>query len=161
MAKKASPIPPGYHTLTPYLMVRGAAEALDFYQRAFGAEEVYRLAPPDGQGVWHAEIRIGNSMLMLGDECPTGKYKSPASLGGTPIHLYLYVENVDAAFDRAVAAGATVIAPPTDKFYGDRACELVDPFGHAWGLATHIEDVPPEELGKRAEAHMAQMAATK
>ncbi|HXG10173.1 MAG TPA: VOC family protein [Gemmataceae bacterium] len=158
MSKQVNPIPSGYHTITPYLIVRGAAQAIDFYKRAFGAEEVYRLASPDGQSIWHAEVRIGNSMLMLSEECSNGR--SPASLGGTPVHLYVYVEDVDKVFERAVAAGATVIRPPTDMFYGDRFCELRDPFGHAWGLATHKEDVPPEELAKRAAALMTPGTAT-
>jgi PhnB protein len=142
-------------------VVHGAGQALDFYRRAFGAEELFRMPSPDGQSVLHAEIKIGDSILMLGDECPSGAYRSPAALGGTPVHLYVYLENVDAAFERAVSAGATVVRPPTDMFYGDRTCELRDPFGHAWGLATHKEDVPPEELAKRAEAAMAEYASSK
>jgi PhnB protein len=161
MAKQVSPIPAGYHTVTPYLMVRGAAQAIDFYQRAFGAEEVVRMPGPDGQKLVHAEIKLGDSFVFLGDEFPDMGGGSPQTLGGTPVSLHLYVPDVDAAFNRAVAAGAQVQMPPTDMFWGDRYCKLTDPFGHVWGMATHTEDVTPAEMEKRSQAYFQQMAAQK
>lgn len=151
------PIPDGYHTLTPYLAVNGAAQAIDFYKRAFGAVERYRLAAPNGTAVWHAEIQIGDSIIMLADESPERGAPSPHSLNGSPCSFLLYVENVDAVFRRAVEAGATVAQPLENRFYGDRVGSLVDPFGHRWDLATHVEDVSPEEIRRRA---MAMAAAT-
>jgi PhnB protein len=151
-------IPDGYHVLTPYLVVRGGAAAIDFYKRAFGAKEVVRMAGPDGK-IMHAELKIGDSMIMLGDECDMGGHRSPLSLGGTPIGLHVYVANVDAAFQQAVAAGAEPKMPPTDMFWGDRFSKLVDPFGHEWSLATHKEDVSAEECARRSQAFMAQMAS--
>lgn len=145
------PIPAGHHTVTPYLMIKGASDAIDFYQRAFNATEVYRLDRPDG-GVGHAEIKIGDSTLMLADVCEGGPSQSPDALGGSPVMLHLYVPDVDAQFTQAVKAGAKVVMPVKDQFYGDRAGGLADPFGHQWYLATHKEDVPPEEIKRRAEA---------
>lgn len=152
------PIPDGYHSLTPYLTVRGAATAIDFYTAAFGAVEVLRMPMPDGS-VAHAEVRIGDSVVMLGEENPAWGNKSPQALGGTPAGLMLYVPDCDAVFARAVAAGATVMKPLTDQFYGDRSGTVIDPFGHAWTVATHVEDVPPGEMQKRMDAMAAQMAA--
>ena len=143
------PIPEGYHTLTPYLIVRGAAAALDFYARALGATEVYRLA--DGAGkVGHAEMRVGDSRFMLADEFPDRGAVSPLESEGHSVSFLLYVEDVDAAFARAVATGARVVRPVEDQFYGDRSGTLADPFGHEWTLATHVEDVSPEEMERRS-----------
>jgi PhnB protein len=155
----AKAIPEGYHTLTPYVVVKNAAEAIDFYKRAFGATEIERMPGPGGQGVMHAELRIGNSVIMLSDEFPGSGCSAPQSIGGTTCQMFLYVEDVDAAYKKAVAAGATAGMPPTDMFWGDRFGKLSDPFGHQWGLATHKEDVSPEEMKKRAEAFFAQMAS--
>jgi PhnB protein len=143
------PIPEGYHTVTPYLIVKGAAKALDFYKKAFGATELFRMPGPDGR-VMHAEFRIGDSPVMIGDECPERGAAGPA--GTTPVTLHLYVENVDAFVDRAVSAGATVVRPLANQFYGDRSCGLTCPFGHSWYVATHIEDVSPDEMQKRMAA---------
>lgn len=150
-------IPDGYHTVTPYLTVRGAAKALDFYKEAFGAAEVLRMPMPDGS-VAHAEFKIGDSVIMMGEENPMWGNKSPQALGGTPTGLMIYVPDCDAVFARALAAGATVMKPLADQFYGDRSGTVIDPFGHAWTVATHVEDVPPEEMQKRMDAMVAQMA---
>lgn len=144
-------VPDGYHTITPHLAVRGAAEALDFYARAFGAEELFRMPGPAGS-VLHAEIRIGDSIVMLGDEAPEQGATAPTTIGGSAVNLHLYVRDVDATCARAAAAGCTVELPPTDMFWGDRYAKLQDPFGHKWGVATHKEDVPPEEMARRAAA---------
>ncbi len=151
MSKHVNPIPAGYDRLTVYLIVRGAAEAIEFYKKAFGAVERFRMAGPDGK-IGHAELQIGQSMLMLADECDAAMGRSPQTLGGTPVCFVMYVADADAAFQRAVAAGATVLQPLQDKFYGDRTGMVVDPFGYQWALMTHIEDVPPEEMAKRAAA---------
>ncbi|WP_420475471.1 VOC family protein [Noviherbaspirillum sp. ST9] len=151
MTNKVNPIPEGYHTLTPYLTIRNAAAALDFYKRAFGADETFRIASPDGK-VGHAEIRIGNSAIMLSDEFPEMGAKSPESFGGSPVMLHLYVEDVDALVDRAVKAGGKLERPVADQFYGDRGGMITDPFGHKWWIATHVEDVPPDELERRSKA---------
>ena len=140
--------PPGYHSVTPYLVVRGAAQALDFYARAFGAVEVLRL--PMGGLIGHAEIRIGDSIVMLADEMEA--YAGPQTIGGSPVSLMIYTKDVDAMFDRAVAAGATVRRPVADQFYGDRTGVLVDPYGHVWSIATHVEDVSSEEIARRLAA---------
>ncbi len=145
------PIPDGYHTATPYLIVQGAAKAIEFYKKAFGAEESLRLAGPNGK-VGHAEIRIGDSTIMLADEFPEMGFRSPQALGGTPVSILLYVEDVDARFKRAVASGALVTRPVKDQFYGDRSGTLTDPFGHVWTIATHIEDVSLEEIDRRLAA---------
>ena len=147
------PIPDGYHTVTPYITVRGAAAALDFYKAAFGAVEVMRFDLPDG-GVAHAEIQIGDSRVMLGDESPEFGNKSPHALGGTPGGLCVYVADSDAVFTKALAAGATVMKPMADQFYGDRSGTVIDPFGHAWTIATHVEDVSVEEMKARMAAMM-------
>jgi len=147
------PVPDGYHTLTPYIVVDGAADAIAFYQKAFGAEEIYRMPGPGGK-VMHAEIQIGDSRLMLSDAIPEMGGRSPKSLGGSPASILIYVRDVDAAFARAVGAGATVDMPLMDMFWGDRYGKVKDPFGHLWQLATHVEDVSPEEMGKRAAAAM-------
>ena len=157
MAKAAKAIPEGYHSVTPYLVVRGAVDAIDFYKRAFGAEEVFRMPGPDGKHLMHAEIRIGDSFVFLNDELPEWGVRGPDPAAGVPVSLHLYVEDVDAVFKRAVAAGCTVKMPVQDMFWGDRYGKLVDPFGHEWGLATHKEDLSPEEMAKRAETAMAAM----
>jgi PhnB protein len=158
VSEQVKPIPDGYPVLTPYLIVRGAASAIDFYQRVFGAQERLRMAGPDGK-VGHAELEFGSSLLMLADENEGMGYVSPQSLNGTPVWLTLYVEDVDAVFARAVAAGASVREPLEDKFYGDRAASVADPFGHVWSLMTHVEDVSPDEMQRRA-ATFATAAAT-
>jgi PhnB protein len=145
------PIPDGYHTVTPYLIVKDAARALDFYRKAFGARELMRFPGPGGK-VLHAEIKIGDSPIMLADECPEMSARSPQALGGTPVGIALYVEDVDAVFNRAVAAGAKVLKPVQDQFYGDRSGTVTDPFGHQWTVATHKEDVSFEEMQKRMAA---------
>ena len=144
-------IPEGYHSVTPYLHLRDAARAIDFYKSVFGATEVLRMDAPGGK-IGHAEIKIGGSHVMLADECPDMDIRSPQSFGGTPVSLLLYVEDVDALAERAVAAGAKLLSPLEDKFYGDRMGKLEDPFGHIWAIATHTEDVSPEELQKRVAA---------
>jgi PhnB protein len=143
--------PAGYHTVTPYLIVSGAARAIEFYQQAFGATEVMRISAPDGT-VGHAEIQIGDSRIMLGDECPEGEARGPQSIGGTPVGLLLYFKDVDAVTARAVSLGAKLFKPVQDQFYGDRSGTIIDPFGHKWTIATHKEDVSPEEIHKRAAA---------
>lgn len=146
-----SPIPAGYHSVTPYLIIQGASRALDFYARAFGATELMRIPGP-GDQVMHAEIRLGDSHIMLADECPQMKAFSPPTLGGSAVLLHLYVPDADAMFAQAIAAGATVEQPMENKFYGDRSGSVVDPFGHRWTLSTHVEDVSPEEIGRRIAA---------
>jgi PhnB protein len=143
------PIPDGYSTVTPYLTIRGAAQAIEFYQKAFGAEEHMRMPMPDGR-LAHAEIRIGGSFVFISDEFPEmGGNPSPQGLGGTTVNVMLYLKDVDATFNDAVAAGATVKMPPTDMFWGDRFAKVTDPFGHDWALATHKEDLTPEQIGER------------
>ena len=155
--KKVAPIPSGYHSLTPYLVCRGASAAIAFYVKAFGAKEKGRFPGPDGK-LMHAEIRIGDSIVMLGDEMPKMGATAPPTIGGTATGLFLYVKNVDQAFARAVAAGATAEMPPKDMFWGDRYAKLADPFGHKWSLATHIEDISPKEMMRRGQEEMAKQA---
>jgi PhnB protein len=145
------PIPAGYHSVTPYLYLRDAAAAIEFYQKAFNAVELFRMSREDGK-VGHAEIKIGNSHVMLAEEMPEMSITSPSTLNGTSIGLLIYVENVDKQFEQAVAAGGEVVRPLANQFYGDRSGTLKDPFGHTWTIATHIEDVPPEELQQRMAA---------
>lgn len=156
MASQTRQIPEGFHTVTPYLVVRDAAGAIDFYKQAFGAEELFRLEGPPGK-IGHAEIKIGDSIIMLADEMESGNCRSPQSLGGTAVNILLYVKDVDQVFNQAVAAGAEVAMPLDDMFWGDRYGQVTDPFGHSWALATHKEDIPPEELQKRAQAAFAEM----
>jgi len=151
MAAKA--IPDGYRTATPYLIVKGAADAIEFYKRAFGATEILRMADPQGR-VGHAEIKIGDSVIMLADEHPAMGYRGPRSLGGSSVSILLYLEDVDGVFERALKAGAKAQRPVANQFYGDRSGTLEDPFGHVWTVATHVEDVAPEEMKRRAEAAM-------
>ena len=151
MSNEVKPIPEGYNSVTPYLIVNGAARAVEFYKQAFGATVTVRMDGPDGR-VGHAEMRIGNSCVMLADEHPEMGARSPQTIGGSPVSLLLYVEDVDATVSQAVEAGAKLTRPVKDQFYGDRTGGLEDPFGHAWYVATHVEDVAPEEMRKRAAA---------
>lgn len=151
MAEHVNPIPDGYRSVTPYLSVRGAAQAIDFYSTVFGARERFRLPGPNGL-IGHAEIEIGDSLIMLADETPGMGNPSPQGLGGTAVSLALYVEDVDSVFNQAVAAGARVRTPVENQFYGDRSGTVIDPFGHIWGLMTHVEEVSPEEMQRRMEA---------
>ena len=151
MTDSVKPIPDGYEAATPYLCVKGAVDAIEFYKQAFGATETMRMADTSGR-VGHAELRIGNALVMLADEFPEMGFVSPKTLGGTPVSISLYVQNVDAFVERAVAAGATLKRPVQNQFYGDRTAGLEDPFGHAWHFATHVEDVAPDEMHKRFEA---------
>jgi PhnB protein len=144
----AKPVPEGYHSVTPYLIIQGAAKAIEFYKQAFGATELLRLSGPGGS-IGHAEIKIGDSIIMLADEHPQMGYRGPQALGGTPVSILLYVENVDAQFARAIAAGGKQSRPVADQFYGDRSGTFTDPFGHVWTIATHKEDVPQEEVERR------------
>jgi PhnB protein len=157
----AKPVPEGYHTVTPYLTVRGAADAIEFYKRAFGAREKERMRGADGKTIVHAELTIGDSVVMLSDEFPGMGSRAPQSLGGSTGYLFLYVPDVDAAFKRAVDAGATVAMPLTDMFWGDRFGKVADPFGHVWGMATHKEDVAPDEMARRQQAFVASMGQGK
>ena len=149
-----NPIPEGYPRVTPYLIVDGAARAIDFYSSVLGASERMRMPAPDGR-IGHAELQLGDSIIMLADEHPEMDVRGPAAFGGTPVSLHVYVEDVDAVFERAVEAGARASRPVEDRFYGDRSGQFEDPFGHRWDVSTHVEDVPPEEMSKRAEAAMA------
>ena len=145
------PIPEGYHSVTPYLIIKGAADAIEFYKKAFGATELMRF--PMGDKIGHAEIKIGDSPIMMADEYPEMGYKGPKALGGSPVSIMLYVEDVESVFNRAVTAGATVKESVQDKFYGDRSGTLQDPFGHVWHIATRKEDVSVEEMQRRAQSH--------
>ncbi|MFD3944390.1 VOC family protein [Streptomyces sp. NPDC058579] len=147
------PVPEGYPNLTPYLSVDGAAAAIDFYVAVLGATERMRMPAPGGT-IGHAELEVGDSLLMLADEYPDIDFRSPKALGGTPLTLHLYVEDVDAVFAKALAHGARELKPLTDEFYGDRIGQFEDPFGHRWSVATHVEDVSEEEMTKRAEKAM-------
>ena len=155
----ASPIPEGHHTLTPSLVVHDGTAALEFYAKALGAEELYRLTTPDGR-IGHAQLRIGDSIFMLADEWPEWGVVSPKTIGGDAVStsLHVYVEDSDSLFERAVTAGAEVVQPMTDQFYGDRSGTIVDPYGHRWTIATHVEDVSPEEMDRRFKGFMRQMA---
>jgi uncharacterized glyoxalase superfamily protein PhnB len=158
--KKVRAIPSGFHTITPALIMRDAAKAIDFYKKAFGAEELSRMPTSDGKSIMHAEIKIGNSILFLGDEAIAMGSKSPQSLGGSPVSLHLYVESIDAAFKRAIDAGCTATMPPADMFWGDRYAKIADPFGLEWGIAQHIKDLTPEEMAKAAQEAAKQFCQT-
>ena len=156
MSGTVQPIPSNAQHVTPHLVVSDAAAAIDFYAKAFGAREFFRMPAPDGNKLMHAELRIGESPLMLTDEFPEMGSQSPSTLGGTAVTIHLYVEDVDAVYERAVAAGATAVMPPQDMFWGDRYGRLLDPFGHSWSLATHVRDPSPEELEAGAKAAFSQ-----
>ena len=155
----AKPIPEGYHTLTPYLVVEDTAKAIAFYKEAFGAEEIMRMQAPDGS-IGHAEIQIGDSRVMLSDPFPQSSVRPPKERGGPTASIFVYVEDCDSTFDQATAAGAEVTVPLENMFWGDRFGSLTDPFGHVWSIATHIEDVPEAEMAERAKAAMAEMGAS-
>lgn len=148
MSPNVSPVPSGYHSVTPYLLIGGASAAIDFYIKAFGAAEILRLTAPDGR-IGHAEIRIGDSRVMLADEHPEMDFLGPLSRGGTTVSMLIYVDDVDAVFARAIAAGATELRPLCDQFYGDRSGAVTDPWGHVWSLASRIEEITPEEIQNR------------
>jgi len=154
MANTVKAIPEGYHTATPYLICDGAAQAIEFYKKVFGAAEIMRMPMPGGK-LGHAEIRIGDSVIMLADENPQHGVFSPQHYGGTPVSVLLYVEKVDTVFNQAVSAGAKAVRPPEDMFYGDRTSTITDPFGHSWYIHTHVKDVTPEEMRQA----MQQMAS--
>jgi PhnB protein len=147
---KVKPVPDGYHTVTPHIVVSNVAKALEFYKKALGAVETVRMDGPGGM-VLHAEMKIGNAPIMLGPENPEWGTKSPGTLGGSPMSLYIYGPDVDAAYKKAIQAGATSVAEPKDQFWGDRYCKIKDPFGHNWALGTHIEDVSQEEMARRLQ----------
>ena len=155
MSSDVKAIPEGYHSLTPYLIVSGAADAIEFYKKAFGARELMRISAPGGK-VGHAEIEIGDSRIMLADEHPEMDARSPEAFGGTPVSLHLYVDDVDAVAQQVLAAGAKERRPVKDQFYGDRTGSFEDPFGHVWHIATHLEDIAPDELQRRAAEAMKQ-----
>ncbi len=154
MSGKVNPIPDGYHTVTPYLVVSNGAAAIEFYKKAFGAEVVFCMPGPSGQGVAHAEVKIGNSMVMMGEEWPDSGVAAPGTLKGTTLAVHLYVEDADTAFNRAIAAGAKSLMPVADMFWGDRMGKATDPFGHVWSFASRVEEVPPEEMAERAKKAM-------
>ena len=151
MSSPVKPIPAGMNTLTPHLVVKGASKAVDFYKKAFGAQEIGRLTGPDGKSIVHADLKVGDSHFFLVDEFPEMGCQSPQGVGGTSVTIHMYVEDVDAAFGKAVAAGAQVKMPLADMFWGDRYGVLTDPFGHSWSLASHKEDLTPEQIRKRAQ----------
>jgi PhnB protein len=153
------PIPEGYHTLTTYLTVENAADAIDYYKDVFGAKERIRMEAPDGK-IGHAELEIGDSLLMLSDAFPGATSRPPTELGGTTAGAFMYVEDVDAVVKRALESGATITMEIADQFWGDRFGSISDPFGHLWSIATHVEDVPPEEIAERAKAAMAEMSSS-
>jgi PhnB protein len=146
---KVNPIPEGYPRVTPYLSIDGAGAAIDFYSKVFGATERVRMPDPDGR-IGHAELQLGDSLIMLADEYPEMGIRGPKAVGGTPVTISVYVEDVDAVFDRAVELGANPLRQVKDEFYGDRSGQFEDPFGHRWSVASHVEDVPPDEMAKRA-----------
>jgi PhnB protein len=156
MAVKA--IPEGYHTLTPYIEIENAGEAIEFYKRAFGAKEQVRMDAPGGK-IGHAELEIGDSLLMLADPFPQSSIRTPKDLGGTTVNLFMYVEDADAVVQQAVDSGATVTRPVENMFWGDRFGIVTDPYGHTWSIATHVEDVSPEEMEERSKAAMAAMSS--
>jgi PhnB protein len=158
MAKKVPAIPKGHHSVTPSLFVAGAAKAIEFYKKALGAEELMRFPGPDGS-IMHAELKIGDSIIMLADEMPDMGGRGPKTIGGTPVSFFVYGEDVDAAWKRALDTGAKELVPLADQFWGDRTGCLEDPFGHQWWLAQHIQDLTPEELRQNAEAFFSQMAS--
>lgn len=161
MNESANMIPNGYHSINCYLVVRNAAKAIDFYKKALSAEERFRMHGPDGKAIMHAELKIGDSVFMLTEESTEMKTLSPESIGGSPVSMYVYVNDVDAVFNQAVSDGATVLNPVRDQFYGDRSGYLRDPFGHLWSIATHKKDLSPDEVRKAGEAFFEEMSKTK
>ncbi|HZE79036.1 MAG TPA: VOC family protein [Nitrososphaeraceae archaeon] len=161
MSESVKIIPEEYHSINAYLIVRNADKAIEFYKKAFGAEERFRMHGPDGKTIMHADLKIGDSVFMLTEESPDMKALSPESIGGSPISLYVYVKDVDAVFNHAVSEGATMLHPVRDQFYGDRAGYLKDPFGHLWSIATHKKDLSPDELRKAGQAFFEEMSKTK
>jgi PhnB protein len=159
MPRKVKAKPDEYHTLSPSLTILGADKAIEWYTKAFGGKLQSRMATPDGKGVWHAEIRIGDSVLMLNDPMPSPDGSVPSMEDSETTSIHVYLDNVDAVFQRAVAAGAQPKMPPTDMFWGDRYAQIADPFGHVWSLATHTEDVPAKEMEARGKAWAAKMAS--
>jgi uncharacterized glyoxalase superfamily protein PhnB len=155
------PIPEGYHTVTPTLVFKDSRKALEFYKKAFGAVETFVMPGPGGKGVLHAALKIGNSNIMLGDENPAKPFRSAETMGGSPVSFYLYVENADAAFKKAAAAGASVQMPLQDAYWGDRVGSVKDPFGYTWTVATHVKDLTPEQVKKGAEEAMSQPSGRK
>jgi PhnB protein len=153
MARAVKPVPEDFHTITPHLVVRGVARAIDFYRRAFGAHELLRNLAPDGEAIMHAELLLGDSRYFVNDEFPAHGVLSPLALGGSPVTLHLYVEDVDATFQQAVAAGAAIVMPVDNCFWGDRYGIVKDPFGHVWSIGSRIEDLSPEELHERAKTY--------
>jgi PhnB protein len=154
-------VPEGYHSINPYLVVRNAAKAIEFYKKVFGAEERFRMHGQDGKTIMHADLKIGDSAFMLTEESTEMKTLSPESIGGSPVSMYLYVKDVDQVFNQAVSEGATLLSTVRDQFYGDRSGYLRDPFGHLWSVATHKKDLSPEELRKAAQAFLEEMSKTK
>jgi PhnB protein len=161
MSESVKIIPEGYHSVNPYLVVRNADRAIEFYKRAFGAEERFRMHGPDNKAIMHAELKIGDSVFMLTEESPDMKTLSPESIGGSPVSLYIYVKDVDSIFNQAVSEGATILHPVNDQFYGDRSGYLKDPFGHLWSIATHKKDLSPDELRKAGQAFFEQKSKAK
>jgi PhnB protein len=157
MATTAKPVPDGYHSVSPHLVTREAAKAIEFYKKAFEAQEIARMPGPDGKSIMHAQIKIGDSMVMLNDEFPQMGAFSPQHLNGTPVTIHLYVKNVDEVYNRAVQNGAKPLMPPKDMFWGDRYGQITDPFGHRWSIATHIQDLTPAEMAKGAAEAMSKM----
>jgi PhnB protein len=157
MSDEIKAIPEGYNSLNAYFVVPSAADAIEFYTKALGAAELFRMEGPGGS-VMHAEVRIGDSVLMLSDENPSQGTVAPASLGGSPVHILMYVEDVDTGYRQAIEGGAKEVMPPADMFWGDRFGKFIDPFGHNWSIATHVENVSPEEMNRRAEEAFAQQA---
>ena len=160
MTNQIKAVPEGHHTLTPHLIVKGADEAIEFYKKVFGAEEITRLPGPDGKSIMHAALQIGDSRLFLVEEFPQMGSGGPLSIGGTPVAIHVYVEDADAVFNRALASGAQVRMPLENAFWGDRYGQFTDPFGHRWSVATRKEELTPEEIGKRAQAAFAGCAAS-
>lgn len=161
MSESPKTIPEGYHSINTYLVVRNADRAIEFYKKAFGAEERFRMSGPDGKSIMHAELKIGDSIFMLSEESKEMKAHSPESIGGSPVSMYVYVRDVDQIFNQAVSEGATVLKPVNDQFYGDRSGYLKDPFGHLWSIATHKKDLSPDELRKAGEAFFEEMSKMK
>ena len=161
MSESPKTIPDGYHSINAYLVVRNVDKAIQFYKKAFGAEERFRMHGPDGKTIMHADLKIGDSVFMLTEESKEMKALSPESIGGSPVTMYVYVKDVDSIFNQAISEGATELKPVRDQFYGDRSGYLRDPFGHLWSIATHMKDLSPDELRKAGEAFFEEMSKMK